>query len=231
MKYLPLGALALACALTACGNVTDAEAPDAGADNQADAMANGGPDADPLAPDADVATPDAGQNADPDAAIACTGEASTLAAGTPQGGFSAAKTIAIEVTPLGDDRAIEQIEVQGINLFGGTYTMGARIYDVDSGELVASSDDVTITGPFPNYTNAFDVSAVLTAGRSYYLGIFTTGGATAAEAVLLTDVDPPFDDTLGAFRTEGAASTINTDAFPNLGLNGLPQITAHSCPQ
>ncbi|KPK80606.1 MAG: hypothetical protein AMJ81_11735 [Phycisphaerae bacterium SM23_33] len=123
---------------------------------------------------------------------------------------------ATDVTVLGG----EELLVYSVNLDGCLHisqpapptTVGVRIYDSDTQELVASRErtfwfEVNCAWDYP-------ISALLQPGRDYRIGWFIDAGASPAYADMFRPDSFPYWETEGLFRINGGYAA-GADVFPS----------------
>jgi hypothetical protein len=146
--------------------------------------------------------------------------------------FNETRAVDVEVVS-GVSLQVQSMSLREFNIGSGTGVVGARIYDSDSGGLIASANQTVGAGFDQSVT--IPLSATLDSGETYRVGFFIVTDPLGQGSGDGLDADPaglsinPYIEPTGSLRIIQAYQ-IASDNFPT-NLNGLlPLITVEANP-
>jgi hypothetical protein len=137
------------------------------------------------------------------------------------------ETRGVDVTVLGSSLLMSAMTLDEFNIVSGTGTVGARIYDSDTGIFLAGASQPV--GPGFNQSVTIPISLLLLAGETYRVGFFIEAGGTQGSGDGF-DPTPAGLDILDYLDSTGSllmsqAFQSGSDAFPTNLNSFVPFIT------
>lgn len=134
-------------------------------------------------------------------------------------------THGLDVTVLGlEDRITESLTVVDITLGGAaTASLGARIYEVSTGRLIACTQKTVHASGAPQ-TVTVPIVATLEAGQDYRLAFnLFTATLPLPTAIMFLPSGLPYTESTGAFRINGLYSAVGDD-YPTTSTLAAPHV-------